>query len=172
MKKLILLIATVMICSLLFGCNQKKEPIDNGNGGTKTTEDNTNTQNEEIEIRDAEYKEPDFTDKSDFKVEKSEELSNVSYDSIFLRDEDNAQLDLRFEEGKVGSLLVSKKEIFVSNEDTVNYSLNNTEVTTYTEIDGIKHYVWEKEGFYFEFMTSDNFQNEEIEKIVKGYSAK
>ena len=171
MKKLFFIITIVCTCFLLFACNKKEEPkpvsVDNG---SKVIEENTNEQTEEI--NDKEYKEADFTDVAGFKVEKSEELSDSSYDGIFLKDSSTAQLDLKFKDDKIGTLIVSKKEIVVYEEDVVSNSLNNIEVASYKAVDGLKHFVWTKDGFFYEFLTNDDFSNKEIEKIVKGYSAK
>ena len=82
----------------------------------------------------------------------------------------NAQLDLKFKDGKVGSLMVSKTGISIPTEEVAVFSIAGVEVTEYSSIDGFKHYVWEKNNSYFDFSSLEEFSDEEITKVINGYS--
>ncbi len=158
MKKilLVMLILSFVLCA----CEDKKS--DN---------DVTNNVNNIEQTDNNEYKNPDFTDKTDFKINTSSDIEDIYFDKIVLHDESNAQLDLKFSQDRVGSLFVTKQEIDFDEDEISTFSIGGEEVSYYKAIDDMNHYIWSKDNFYFEFTSINEFTNEEIAKIVKGYSA-
>lgn len=169
MKKLLLVLLVICISISLIACEKKKsnEP---GPNGIESPTVQTGEEGEYIE-GEVEYAKPDFTDRTDFKVEQSSELSNVSYDRIFLQSKERAQIDLMFSNNRVGSLVVSKIESIITDSSATTSSIGGVEVTYWKAIDQMKHYCWEKDNFYYELSTMDDFSEDELAKIVNGYSA-
>jgi len=166
MKKILLVM--VILSMVLCACNEKKT------NDVEVTNNETQ-KNEEIEsnepVKDIEYTKPDFTDNTDFKINTSSEVDEVSFEKIVLHDESNAQLDLGFPDDKVGTLIVSKQEIIFDEEEASTFSIGNEEVSRYKAVDGMNHYIWKKDNFYFELISESEFSDEEIAKVVVGYSA-
>ena len=157
MKKILLVI--VILAVMLCACENKKNNDVTNNG------DNTETN------KNVEYKNPDFTDRTDFKINTSSEANDISYDKIILHDEGNAQLDLKLSNGNMASLNVTKQEIIFDDDETSTFSIGGQEVMYYLAIDGMSHYAWSKDNFYFELISREDLDNDEIAKVVKGYSA-
>ena len=168
MKRLLLVLLVASISIMLIACDNKKQPKP-GPGGIESDNVQVDETGEYLG-GEVEYANPDFTDRTDFKVDKSAELSNVSYDRIFLQSKERAQLDLMFSNDRVGSLVVSKIEAIITDSLAVTESIGGVEVTHWKAIDQMKHYNWEKDNFYFEFSTMDDFSDEELAKIFNGYS--
>ncbi len=165
MKKFLLIILVISLATLLLACEDKTKNLSGDKVDTVTE-----TKIKETFVGTAEYKEPDFTDRTDFKVTKSEESNDIEYDSIFLHGMNSAQLDLKFKDGKVGSLMVSKFEMQIPSGEVATFSIADTEVSKYTGIDGFKHSVWTKSNSYYDFSSLEDFSDEELTKVIKGYS--
>ena len=165
MKKFLLIVLIVSLAVFLLACEDKTK---NQSGDTKTIEKVETIK--ETFVGTAEYKEADFTDRTDFKVVKSQESSDIEYDSIFLHGMNSAQLDLKFKDGKVGSLMVSKVEMQIPSDEVATFSIAGVEVSKYTGIDGFKHDVWTKNNSYYDFSSLEDFSDEELTKIINGYS--
>ena len=119
-----------------------------------------------------EYDSADFTDKTDFKVNKSEELSSVEYDNIFLHDKDSAQLDLKFSNDRIGTLVVSRNDssYYSSDEEKSSLTIEGTEVEKVIGNDGIIHYSWNKNNVNYRFDTLSEFTNVELASIINGFT--
>ena len=165
MKKLLLIVMVVGLALLLIACGVDNSKPTSGDSGKKTQ---TEVEKEPF-FGVEEYAEPDFTDRTDFKVEKSESASDIEYDRIFLHGMNNAQLDLKFKDGKIGTLMVSKLGIDLP-EEVTTHSIANTEVTKYTTDDGIYHYVWARDDSYYDFQTLEELSNDDLAKVINGYS--
>ena len=164
MKKLLLVVLVVGLSLLLIACEVDNKPT-SGDSGKKTQ---TEVEKEPF-FGVEEYTEPDFTDRTDFKVEKSESADDIEYDRIFLHGMNNAQLDLKFKDGKIGTLMVSKLGIDIP-EEVTTHSIANTEVTKYTTDDGIYHYIWARDNSYYDFQSLVEFSDDDLAKVIKGYS--
>ena len=170
MKKLLLIIMIISLSLVLFACKEKKsnEPvIGNENTGIAQADEEGK---EEYFSGTVEYENTDFTDRTDFKVNKDDNMSNANYDRIFLLDRDTAQLDLKFDNGKIGTLMVQNTSEPYAEEGATSKNIMGVEVTYYEAIDGIKHYSWKKNETCFEFVSDSEFSDEELSKIISGYS--
>ena len=170
MKKLLLIIMIISLSLVLFACKDKKsnEPVI-GNENTEIAQTDEEGK-EEYFSGTVEYENTDFTDRTDFKVNKDESLSNVEYDRIFLLSRDMAQLDLKFDNGKLGTLMVLTAGEAYAEEGATSKSIMGVDVTYYEAIDGIKHYSWVKNETGYEFVSEEEFSDEELSKIIAGYS--
>jgi len=164
MKKVLLVVLVIGLSMLLIACGEENKPT----SGDTDTKVKTEVEKEPF-YGVEEYSNADFTDRTDFRVEKSESANDIEYDRIFLHGMNNAQLDLKFKDGKIGTLMVSK---FVGDvpEEVNTYSIANTEVTKYTTADGIYHYTWSKDNFFYDFQTIEDFSDEDLTKVINGYS--
>ena len=161
MKKFVLVIMIVSLAVLLLACEKQEGGSTNKGGTTKETE-------KAPFVGVEEYKEADFTDKTDFKVTKSDDAKDIEYDKIFLHGMNTAQLDLKFKDGKIGTLMISKVEKTVP-ENAPIFSIANTEVAKYSAA-GVYHYVYSKGNTYYDFNALEEFSDEEMAKVIKGYS--
>ncbi len=160
MKKLLLVMAILSI--MLCACKDKTV-VDDVTNNTQDTETTS--------VKNVEYNTPDFTDKSDFKINTSSDADGISFERIVWQDESNAQLDLELSGGKMASLKVTMQEVVIDEEEVSTFSVGGQEVTRYKAIDGLSHYIWSKDNFYFELTSSEDIKDDDLEKIVKGYSA-
>ena len=177
MKKIVLALIVCLMTTLLFACNDNKPNNNGGNNENVVNNANDdgsaqgNKKNNDVPFSIEEYEDTDFTDRAGFKVTKSDDLSDVSYDTILLHGSESAQLDLKFANGKIGTLKVGKTVISVeTDEDVSTYKIDAYEVSTYVSLDGIRHYLWQKDGFYYKLSTLEDFSNQELTNIIGGYS--
>ena len=182
MKKQVLIVVVIVIlvivALLLFKFLKPGNTVVPNNGGNNTVVNNNTEGDKEEEQKPVNpfedgyisYEEPDFTDVTDFKVESSNDVKDVKFDAIMLHDYGSAQLDLKFDKDRVGTLSVSNSEIAGDLEDATVKNIADVEVSYVVGIDQIKHYYWEKDEMYFSFATKGDFSEEEISKIIKGYS--
>ncbi len=183
MKKILLLVIICLGAFLLFACGD-----DNNNNNNTQTPNNTNVSAPVVnntpvapeKVRDQfadgplDYKDTDFTDVAGYAVEKSDKLSNITYDTIFLLDESTSQLDLKFGDGRIATLLVKKTEQYVNEEDANNLKIGDYEVKKMVGIDGIVSYYWNKEdaSYHLSHRGSDTFSEEDILNVIEGFSIK
>ena len=181
MKKQVIIVVVIVIlvivALLLFKFLKPGSAVTPNNGGNNTVIDNkTNNEGDEEKVENPfedgyiSYEKPDFTDVTDFKVETSNEVKDVKFDAIMLHDYGSAQLDLKFDKDRVGTLSVSNTDNTTVSDDAAVKSIADTEVTYVVGIDQIKHYYWVKNEMYFSFATKGDFTDDEIAKIIKGYS--
>jgi hypothetical protein len=173
----IVIVILVIVALLLFKFLKPNNTVNPNGGNTPSVTGKPNSKDESEEkvenpFEDGyiSYKEPDFTDVTDFKVETSNDVKDVAFDAIMLHDYGSAQLDLKFDKDRVGTLSVSNTDNSNSSEEATVKDIADTEVSYVEGIDQIKHYYWEKDGMYFSFATKGDFSDEELAKIIKGYS--
>ena len=136
--------------------------FDNKNSNQNNNNISSNQQEENNGIDDTpviEYDSTDFTKKAGFKVNLNDSLKEVKYDSIFLISKTIAQLDLRFPDNTIGTLLIdslgySKLE---TTDDVV--FVDDIKVSIENGLDGINTYEWTKENYTFTYYTSADLKN-------------
>ena len=170
MKKVLLVIAICVAACMLFACGKddtKQNPSSvQSNNGSDVGQD-------EKEFGVVEYDTPDFTKSAGYEVVKSKELSSVSYDTIFLLDGENSQLDLKLDDGRIATLLISKSERFID-EDAQTKSIVGFDVAFIKGTDGINTYTWNKDNnsYMLSVLDEQNFTDADVAKIIEGFSVK
>jgi len=170
MKKLLLCISLILaIC--LVGCNNNENNntvnegqnniIDNNNANNSNQSDLEEDKNNPI----VQYTSPeadDFSEKSGFKVELSNSLEAVKYDSVFLINDTAAQLDLVFPDNSIGTLLIdSMNSTHVYDPDDVTF-IGDTKVSIKIGADGIRDYEWKKNDYTFVYSTKTDIQSTDV----------
>ena len=160
MKKL-LLCTTLILALFLVGCNNNKSNnADNNNNNIIQNQEQNQGQNQgqNQEVKDdtpvVVYDNPDFSEKAGFKVSLGDSLKGVTYDSIFLTNNATAQLDLKFPDGSIGTMLVDSMNTshLFKPDDAV--FVGDIKVSIETGADGIMVYEWEKDNYTFVFSTT------------------
>ena len=156
MKKL-LLCTTLILALFLVGCNNDKSNNNNNiNQGQVQNQSQSQEQNQEVKDNTpvVVYDNPDFSEKAGFKVSLGDSLKGVTYDSIFLTNNATAQLDLKFPDGSIGTMLVdSNNSSHLFKPDDAVF-VGDIKVSIETGADGIMVYEWEKDNYTFVFSTT------------------
>lgn len=156
MKKLLL---GLILCSTIFliACNDNKDLNSNNT--------NPNQQDEINEIDDnpvIEYDSTDFSKKAGFKVNLDDSLKGVKYDSIFLIAKTVAQLDLKFPDNTIGTLLIDSSEYSkLETTDSVIF-IDDIKVSIENGLDGIYSYEWKNGNYTLTYSTSTDLKDSEI----------
>lgn len=168
MKKL-LLCSSLIIALFLVGCNNNTT-----NNNEKVNQEQTQNQqqnqgqnpntNKEENSPVVVYNTPDFSEKAGFKVSLGDSLSGVTYDSIFLTNNTTAQLDLKHQDGSIGTMLIDSmgsSHLYKPDDAVI---INNIKVSIETGADGIMVYEWEKDNYIFVYSTTSNIKETELLK--------
>ncbi len=172
MKKVLLCVA---LCAtiLLVGCNNDKEKVNSGdvNDNQLNVQQGGNTDPED-EPTTVTYDTPDFTQKAGFKVNLDSSLGDVKYDAIFLSNNRSAQLDLVFNDGTIGTLVIEPyggASHSFDVDETVK--VGETDVNYTAGADGIYTYSWEKGEQAFYYSTKADIKgSERLTNLVNGVS--
>lgn len=162
MKKL-LLCSTLIIALLLVGCNDDKAKEnnnkENNNISQEQTQNNPTEQPEKDNTPVVIYDTPDFSEKAGFKINFGNSLSKVTHDSIFLINNSVAQLDLKYEDGSKGTMLIDPSEashLFSPDDATL---VGDIKVSIENGADGILVYEWRKDNYTFVYSTTANLKD-------------
>lgn len=170
MKKL-LLCTTLILALFLVGCNNDKSNNNNNiNQGQVQNQSQSQEQNQEVKDNTpvVVYDNPDFSEKAGFKVSLGDSLKGVTYDSIFLTNNSTAQLDLKFPDGSIGTMLVDSMNTshLFKPDDAV--FVGDIKVSIETGADGIMVYEWEKDNYTFVFSTTASLKDsQKLKDLVK-----
>ena len=161
MKKL-LLCSTLIISLFLVGCNDTTDNNNNNNNNISKPNSNQTSQNTDTGIVTSES--TDFSKTAGFKVNLSNSLKDVKYDSVFLINNSIVQLDLTFPDKSIGTLLVdSNNSSYLLDGDDVIF-IDNVKVTIQTGADGIISYEWQKDNTSYVFSTKANIKDSQTLK--------
>ncbi len=166
MKKLLLLMVVCLVSFLLFACNDEK--IDNG--PTKVDNKQTVEVKNVTEVKEIKDKKTDFSKEAGFVIEKSADISNIDYETVFLKGSDTAQLDLVFKNGGKATLAVSKTEKLVTDEGAVTRLISDIDVTSVQDEGDFVYYYWQKEGFFYSLVSNSKLDDNNLTKIINGFS--
>lgn len=170
MKKL-LLCTTLILALFLVGCNNDKSNNNNNiNQGQVQNQSQSQEQNQEVKDNTpvVVYDNPDFSEKAGFKVSLGDSLKGVTYDSIFLTNNATAQLDLKFPDGSIGTMLVDSTNTshLFKPDDAV--FVGDIKISIETGADGIMVYEWEKDNYTFVFSTTASLKDsQKLKDLVK-----
>ena len=164
MKKL-LLCTTLILALFLVGCNNNKPNNNDKNNTQNHSQEQNQGQNQQQnqEVKDdtpvVVYDNPDFSEKAGFKIVLGNSLKGVTYDSIFLTNNTTAQLDLKFPDGSIGTMLVdSTNSSHLFKPDDAIF-VGDIKVSIETGADGIMVYEWEKDNYTFVLSTSASLKD-------------
>ncbi len=172
MKNFLLLLMLCIIILSLIACNNTAN--NESGGGINNSSNTANTQNnmtiDVTRVKEIKNKSTDFTTEAGFEIKKSDSISNVKYENVFLKGNDLAQLDLLLGDDKKAILQVSKTESLITNEEKTTSLIANVDVVKVNEDNGIVSYNWEKDGFYYNLEVDDTLGEAELEPIINGFS--
>jgi hypothetical protein len=177
MKKVLLIAIICLSAIMLFACNNDQKVNDTPNitnNGSTSTNAQKGQEPLEKEYTPTEYNSANLNDRAGFEVVKTDKLSNISYDKVFLIEGENAQLDLKFDDGRIATLVVKKTQEYIDEEEVQNLSLGGYEVKYSKSLDGMNHYYWIKDNTAYSliFSSSTIISNEEITSIIENFSIK
>ena len=164
MKKMLLCFSLIAALCLV-GCNNNENnngDVQNNNNNNSNLTNQSGSQEEENNNPIIQYSSPttdDFSDKSGFKVELSNSLEGVKYDSVFLINETAAQLDLIFPDNSIGTLLIdSMNSTHIYEPDDATF-VGDTKVSIKVGADGIRDYEWVKNNYTFVYSTKTDIKD-------------
>ena len=118
------------------------------------------------------YNTPDFTEKAGFKINLEGSMKNIKLEAKLLPDNSTAQLDLRFNDNSLGSLLVYQNEYKYIYSPDDEFLIDDIKVSVKQETNGIYIYEWQKDDFTYVYHTGEDLKKSDVLKeLISNASA-